>query len=328
MDDISAELEKNLPEGLEGYCKNNIEDNKLVMILSTDQENNDIKAQMDHLMKYLIDQWDIYSTIGVSSSYNHVSYMWKSYIEASTALDYRFIKGNNHVILFSELTMQYNEHSMYSSQSIENLSMCIKNGDFDRVDKYIDDLVKKVKENSSLFMARCACFDIINTIMRTVYDINKTFVVNDHDTFDLISLMKFETAEDLADTVKTFCFDICEYIQTIKSDTKHNLKNEINTYIDNHCCNLDFSIQATADLFKMSLSNLGQYFKSHTGSTISDYVCNVQIERAKELLKSSDESIQNIVRKVGHYDSSNFIRKFKQRVGMTPGEYRKMSAMG
>lgn len=325
-DDISSELEKNLPEGLEGYCKNNIEDNKLVMILSSDSENGPIVQQMEVLKEYLVNQWDIFCTIGVSQSCEDISQIWKLYIEASTALDYRLILGNNNIILFHELNLKTGDYSFYSGQYIESLSACIENANFDKAGKLIDELVEKIKHTASLFMARCICFDIVNSIIRTVYSINKSFVINGNDYFDLMSLMKFETAEELSYAVKTFCFDICEYIKTIKSDSKSTLFNSIKTYIDIHCCDLDFTIQATAEHFRMSLSNLGQYFKSHMGITVSEYVGHLQIEKAKELLRTTDESIQNIVKKAGHYDSSNFIRKFKQIVGMTPGEYRKMSS--
>jgi two-component system, response regulator YesN len=103
------------------------------------------------------------------------------------------------------------------------------------------------------------------------------------------------------------------------------LFNDIKNHIDDHCCDLDFSIQAAAEKFEMSQSNLGQYFKSRAGINVSEYRWNYQIEKAKELLKQTDKPIKDIVIEIGHCDPANFIRKFKNHVGMTPGEYRKCS---
>jgi YesN/AraC family two-component response regulator len=122
-----------------------------------------------------------------------------------------------------------------------------------------------------------------------------------------------------------FCVDVCKYIETIKTDTKNKLFNDVKKYIDDHCCDLDFSIQAAAEKFEMSQSNLGQYFKSRTGINISQYIWNYHVEKAKDLLNQTDKPIKDIIMEIGHCDASNFIRKFKKHVGMTPGKYRKCS---
>ena len=79
-----------------------------------------------------------------------------------------------------------------------------------------------------------------------------------------------------------------------------------------------------AEYFDMSASNLRHYFQKQTGQNISDYVNQLRINKAKELLKTSDYYVKEIVSKVGYCDDSSFIRKFKQVVGITPGKYRKM----
>jgi two-component system, response regulator YesN len=323
--DIALELEHNVPNHIEGYCKSSIAENKYIMILSTENENENIRHHMQKLQDYLAHHWNIYSTIGISSVCSSISDIWKSFIESSTAADYRLIYGRNSIILFDEIENNKNNYDFYSDENIKNLTYYIKNADYENVGTVIDNLVKKIKGGSSLFTARCLCFNIINNLMSTVYSINKSFVLNENDTFDLESLMKFDSVEELADTVKIFCIDICEYVETIKTDNENNLFIDIKKYIDDHCCACDFSIQTAAEMLEMSQSNLGQYFKSHTGINISEYICNYKIERAKDLLNQTDKSIKDIVMEIGYLDSSNFIRKFKNHVGITPGDYRKIS---
>ena len=323
MDDLCHELEHSLPPEVEGYCKINMEHSKLVMILSIDQSDHKIESYLELLMNYLTLQWDIRSTFGVSNRSDEVASMWKSYLEASTALEHRFVKGNQQILLFNDLPVNENEYKVNLSKSLDSLSLSMKNGDFTRVNEHIEEFFRLLRESTSLFMVRCGCFDIINTIMRTIYDMNKPLLVNDQENFDLNALTQYDTVEELAVAVKSFCHDVCEYVQSMKQDTENDLRNSIKTYIDEHCCDLDFSVQTTAELFDMSAYTLRHHFKSYTGITISEYVSARQIEKAKHLLITSDESIQSIVQQVGHYDSSNFIRKFKQNVGLTPGEYRK-----
>ena len=64
-------------------------------------------------------------------------------------------------------------------------------------------------------------------------------------------------------------------------------------------------------------------FREHTGIGISDYVTNIKMEKAMQLLRETDTNVQEIVTEIGNTDASAFIRLFKKKTGMTPGQYRK-----
>ena len=53
------------------------------------------------------------------------------------------------------------------------------------------------------------------------------------------------------------------------------------------------------------------------------YLQNLRIERAKHLLESSKEPFDRITQHVGYEDGNSFRRMFKDKVGLTPGAYRK-----
>lgn len=53
------------------------------------------------------------------------------------------------------------------------------------------------------------------------------------------------------------------------------------------------------------------------------YVDMQRMEYAKKLLRETGDSLNEIVAKSGYIDSSNFIRKFKKDICMTPINYRK-----
>jgi len=78
-----------------------------------------------------------------------------------------------------------------------------------------------------------------------------------------------------------------------------------------------------ADNFGMTVSYLSQFFKSKTGKTILEFVTELRINKAKELLMQTDLSLNYIAEEVGYYNVSSFIRRFKQVEGITPGEFRK-----
>lgn len=76
-----------------------------------------------------------------------------------------------------------------------------------------------------------------------------------------------------------------------------------------------------------ALAGYGEYyitrrFKQETGYSINDYIKFVKIERAKVLLASTDQPLQQIADALGFATRSYFSQCFKQVVGQSPADYR------
>jgi transcriptional regulator GlxA family with amidase domain len=69
---------------------------------------------------------------------------------------------------------------------------------------------------------------------------------------------------------------------------------------------------------------LKRRFKAATGLTLIDYIQNHRIEEAKRLLETTNQPIDDICVDVGYENPGFFRRLFKRRVGLTPGQYRRM----
>jgi len=54
----------------------------------------------------------------------------------------------------------------------------------------------------------------------------------------------------------------------------------------------------------------------------AEYLANLRLEKAKELLCNTDMLIKEISVAVGYYDEGSFSRRFKKHTGVTPGQYR------
>ena len=83
------------------------------------------------------------------------------------------------------------------------------------------------------------------------------------------------------------------------------------------------SLDELSSKFFMSKFYLTKRFKEQYGVTISDYVLSLRIHRAKELLRFSSLSLDEISAECGFYDLPYFSRKFKKAERITPSAYRK-----
>ena len=69
-------------------------------------------------------------------------------------------------------------------------------------------------------------------------------------------------------------------------------------------------------------------FKRATGDRPMDYVHMLRIEKAKEMLEGSNNSVDEIGHEVGYEDPASFRRIFKRKVSLTPSVYRRKFGYG
>ena len=87
---------------------------------------------------------------------------------------------------------------------------------------------------------------------------------------------------------------------------------------------VNLSVGKIGQDFNLTSSYLSKRFKNFTGVSIFDYLVGIRIEKAKELLVSTEDSIEKIAIIVGFLSSAALIRAFKKTEDMTPGSYRKI----
>ncbi|MCF2858170.1 helix-turn-helix domain-containing protein [Pseudoalteromonas sp. SMS1] len=84
------------------------------------------------------------------------------------------------------------------------------------------------------------------------------------------------------------------------------------------------SLSEVAEQFDMSYRSFNRRFKAATGKTAINYVQEVRIQQASELLSSTNLSIQDIALTVGFTSQSQLSRAFKEQMNQTPSNYRQI----
>lgn len=86
---------------------------------------------------------------------------------------------------------------------------------------------------------------------------------------------------------------------------------------------MTLSVGLLAEWLHCSPCYLSHLYKSTTGEALSGYINRKRLERAEELLKSTTLSVKEISWTCGFSQESYFIRKFKERFGVTPKAHRR-----
>jgi len=114
--------------------------------------------------------------------------------------------------------------------------------------------------------------------------------------------------------------EIDSEIQEIENDAVTHVK----LFIENHIGD-KLSLDKISGAVYLNPSYLSRSFKQNTGITISDYILEVRITKAKELLLNSELKVYEIAQRVGINSLEYFVRMFKKKLGISPNEYRKIN---
>lgn len=79
-----------------------------------------------------------------------------------------------------------------------------------------------------------------------------------------------------------------------------------------------------ADLVHLAPASFSRYFKARTGKTLPDFVNELRVGRACRMLAEADQPITEIALACGYANLANFHRQFRQRMRLTPRDYRNL----
>jgi len=320
------EIESLLPSEMEGLCREHFDENKIVIILALDTESAGkaldlLKTFHNKLINLLGDN----VTIGVGEFSNNFNDIPRSYIEASYAVGYRFVMGNNRLIAIDEVN-QSEMNKVYPAAVFDRIRKAIQSGEKADIDARLKEFIAIIKSSgTTLYWARKLCYDIVNLVSITMKEFHSIDMVSSgYNLPDVFVLEKFETIEEFSEVINYICNDIYNSLLN-KPEAGYDVDDIVlmEQYIMQYYSECDFSTQQMADHFGMASSNLSQYFKDRTGKTLLNYITNLRMEKAKQLLSSGKLELRYVAEEVGYYNVSSFIRRFKQIVGVTPGEFRK-----
>lgn len=101
-----------------------------------------------------------------------------------------------------------------------------------------------------------------------------------------------------------------------------DLMDRINGYINDNLSNPSMNVDGLSEAVGLSRSQLHRRMKEVVGVAPSDYIRNVKLNKACEMLSQGDIDISQVAYSLGFNAQSHFSTLFKRYTGMTPTEYR------
>ena len=300
---------------LDGYGIHLVSSNQSLFVLFSEARER-IEETLDMLFSIGKDCYEEF-VMSVSSFHSDLTEGSAAYLEADTAFDNRFLQDNNKIIRFEDVSLE-DVGNVLPDSYLQKLRQALRSRDKAAVEQAVEDIcMRMTKKSPSLPMFRLLYNDIIHVLI-SEWKAENTGLESIYNVFTLSQCLTIQDFNDL------LC-EACSLIIETKPDEnvdRSRVVEEAVLYMKENFSKSELTMSSLADYLHISSVTLAVEFKNKMGIRPSDYLANLRMERARELLVSTDMLIREISRSVGYEDDHVFTRRFKKYTGKTPGQYR------
>ena len=130
---------------------------------------------------------------------------------------------------------------------------------------------------------------------------------------DLSSLKQWLTA---------VCLRICGYMSQRRQSMAGTLVAKAKQFILEHFAEGGLSVELVCEHLHISQSYFSSIFKQATGQSFVQYLTDLRMDRALELLRETDSKTYEIAQRIGYDEPNYFSYVFKRKFGESPSQYR------
>ncbi|MDF2905245.1 MAG: hypothetical protein K0R34_566 [Herbinix sp.] len=235
------------------------------------------------------------------------------------ASDYLFYLSNGEHLTKETMVKQLDGQFIYDIAMVKEFCRYIEDGDMENISKKIDDL-KKMLDNQ-----RGNSLEVKLELSHMINDIFKRFDIcfqEDNDVFTFQKkIINAEELDEVIEFIRDFVQNLIEENTSNRVDNSELLIKKAVQYINDNY-NKKISLEDIAGYVGISKYYFSVLFKKEKDITFSSYLNTVRIEKAKQLLKNPQTTINDVVDEIGFNDAQYFSKTFKKYVGITVTEYR------
>ena len=290
--------------------------------------NYDIKAtkyfrsSFVKLLDLLKNMLKINCVIGIGGSYCNINNITRSYFEALYALFNSLYEKNNIIISKPEWIIESNIEK-YCSEEKSQLLNAVNDCDRKNATEIINLFLQKIQTEN---VPPNALYQIINSLIDDIYSI-----IHDTNEADLPQTIKILPDSDFVlfrNNINEFKSELIKLINVAISGLENFQNSHYGFSIDRIIRYIslnyqkDISLNFISENFNINISYFCKIFKNKTGKTCKQYLTDLRIEHAKDMLLHNDLKVYEIAALVGFKDANYFTKIFKRLCSITPNEYR------
>lgn len=226
------------------------------------------------------------------------------------------------LVFFDELDTQENQSYSYPYQELGGLSSALQQLKFDEARASVKHLFQLLDQSDfPLFYPRSVLTEVSTIMISCMNQQNIRFSVYNDQYFEALYYIRSFPYEQKKPEIYTLFLSM---ISLFEKELENLMikSSQLQDFISRSYTSTELSISMLADQFHVSIAYMSYLFKKYFNENFSDYLWNLRVTKAKELLRTTSQPIEQICIAVGYENVSSFRRKFKKELGITPSQYR------
>ena len=266
-------------------------------------------------------------TVAIGTEGNKGESMALSTKTAETALHYRLNENCKNVVDYDLIRLAYGEHQAFllKNEDLGWLKQCIEAFDTENIKEAIHNLFEFYSAGNTYDLS--VSYELADAVMNHSDQFIKSLPIKNECEFPDLEDYIFLT--DNAVTVQQIERYTADFVEKIARRYIESKQYEISKpiriamqYIQTNYSS-EVKLEDIAQAVFLNPSYFSRLFKQQTGLGFAEYVMQVRLEKAKELLRDSFLNIGEIAQMVGYTDLRYFSKLFIKATGVKPVQYRK-----
>lgn len=317
------EIRENLKESFDCIV-GTVMANKIAVMIPCKKETEDYNERIELINKArevartLRKRTDIFFRIGIGGI-KELENLSESYQEALKAL----VVSTGSVAHVDDLPIACEYEENYPVNLENNLFSNVEKGDYDGALSTADSFFEWMRDTSyqNLMSVRLKALEFVLRAESIAYrNGGQVYVFSSRDEY-LPQIMDMGDLDQIKQWFLNKIADACKNVQNKREERASSLIEQAKTYIRNNYSK-DISLDEVSRQANISPYYFSKIFKEETGENFIEYLTNIRIDKAKELLINTEYSMKEICTMCGYADPNYFSRSFKKNVGLSPTEYK------
>ena len=307
-------------------CKiGNVMSNKIAVLIPCSEEKLEYNERTElidrsrELVRTLRKKTDISFRVGIGGV-KPLRELGDSYREALNAL----IATTGSVAHVDDLVINCDYDEDYPKNMEKPLFEAVAKGDLNEtqvmMDKYGDWMCQKAGDGDLMSMKLKALEFALYAEHLAYQNGGQTYHYSGRKDY-LPQIMDLNTPQEIREWFSEKIMSACRNVVSKREERSGDIIRTAKKYIEDHF-DKDISLDDVSRVVNISPYYFSKVFKEESGLNFIEYLTNIRIDKAKELLENSNLSIKEICVSCGYTDPNYFSRSFKKNVGVTPTEYK------
>lgn len=206
-------------------------------------------------------------------------------------------------------------------QKYKLLIAIINDGDFEELDSLLDNIFFEFR-SISIDQVKQLLIDMFSMISNKFMKMGSDLWIHLNEKVNYQQFLEVNTSQELKLRCKDMLRATINLVNNKQNDASKNVVDQAISYMKENY-DKELSLENIADRYFLNPTYFSRLFKQYTGTTFTDYLIELRIGKARELLLLGKYKVYEVSQKVGYKSEKYFFRVFKQYTGSSPVEYYK-----